>query len=277
MISLPGVAELWRSVLGSPAAVNKDGSITVDGRKRTYFVHLPPRYDHRTPTPVVLVLHGAGGSPEGVERVSGMSEKADKENFIAVYPRGTGQTWNSGKCCGDALLNDIDDVAFFRKLIEKLERDYAVDPKRIFVTGFSNGGMMAYRLACELSDKIAAAAPVEGAQNLNCHPSNPVSIIVFHGTSDRLVPFKGGTSPFHTPDAEAVDFWVEHNGCSTTPKRETTPALQIDTYTGCKDGTEVELYAIKRGRHAWPGSRMSGNSVAATDLMWAFFSRHLKQ
>jgi polyhydroxybutyrate depolymerase len=171
-----------------------------------------------------------------------------------------------------------------RALIDKLEDDYAVDPKRVFVTGISNGGMMSYRLACELSEKIAAAAPVEGAQNLTCRPSRPVSIIVFHGTADRLVPFNGGTTPFQigpkrndTPIADAVAFWVNEDGCSSTPMQAETLAVHSDAYTGCKDGTGVELYAVQGGHHIWPGSPISGNSVPATDLMWTFFSRHPKQ
>jgi len=147
-----------------------------------------------------------------------MSATADKETFLAVYPRGTGRvlTWNSGACCGYAMENRVDDTGFLHALIDKLERDYAVDRRRIFATGISNGGMMSYRLACELSDKIAAIAPVEGAQDLACHPANRVSVIVFHGTSDHLVPFEGGTTPFqlgsHRSDASvasSIAFWCE--------------------------------------------------------------------
>jgi polyhydroxybutyrate depolymerase len=288
--SLAGAAAFRRFALGAPVAGNKSGSMEVDGRTRTYFVHLPPGYDGKTPLAVVLVLHGATESPEGVEHLSGMSVKADQANFIAVYPRGTGRanparlpTWNSGNCCGYAQQNHVDDVGFIRALIDKLEEDYAVDPKQIFVTGISNGGMMSYRLACELSDKIAAAAPVEGAQNLTCSPSHPVSIIVFHGTADRLVPFNGGSTPFQigpkrvdTSVAETLSFWVKEDGCSTPPKHEETPALHADVYAGCAAGTGVELYAVQGGHHVWPGSPISGNSVEATDLMWAFFTQHPK-
>lgn len=291
LASLLGILGFRLFALGSPVNGRELGSIEVDGRTRTYFVHLPPTYNGQTLTPLIIVLHGGTESPEGVEKLSGMSVKTDNENFIAVYPRGTGRinparmpTWNSGNCCGYAQRNQVDDVAFMRALIDQLERDYAVDPKRVYVTGISNGGMMSYRLACELSDKIAAAAPVEGAQNLFCKPSSPVSIIVFHGTADRLVPFDGGSSPFQlgpkrndTPVAEAIAFWVKRDGCSVTPKHDETPALHSDVYTGCKDGTGVELYAVQGGHHVWPGAPISGNSVPATDLMWAFFSQHPKR
>jgi len=231
------------------------------------------------------VLHGATESPEGIEHLSGMTAKADKENFIAVYPRGTGRlpTWNAGNCCGYAQQNHIDEVAFVRALIGKLEQDYSVDPRRVFATGISNGAMMSYRLACELSDKIAAIAPVEGAQNLPCHPANPISLIVFHGTADHLVPFNGGSTPFQigpkrsdTSVADALVFWVIQNGCADTPTHEETPPLHTTKYSGCTSGGAVELYAIQGGHHMWPGAPLSGNSVPATDLVWSFFAQHPK-
>jgi polyhydroxybutyrate depolymerase len=167
LASLLGILGFRLFAFSSSVTGNKPGSIELDGRTRTYFVHLPPAYNGKTLLPVVIVLHGATESPAGVEKLSGMSVEADQENFIAVYPRGTGRmnparmpTWNSGNCGGYAQRNHVDDVGFMRALIDKLEQDYAVDPKRIYVTGISSGGMMSYRLACELSDKIAAAAPV---------------------------------------------------------------------------------------------------------------------
>lgn len=279
-----------RMALAAPAPSTKAATMEVDGRTRSYLVHLPPGYDGHIPLPVVLVLHGATESPEGVERLSGMSAKADKANFIAVYPRGTGRdnpahfpTWNSGNCCGYAQQHHVDDVAFLRALIEKLEQDYAVDPKRIFATGISNGGMMSYRLACEVSDLIAAVAPVEGAQNLACRPANRVSVIIFHGTADRLVPFNGGSTPFQlgpkrkdTPVMDTVAFWVKKDGCAAQPAHEESTELHTDKYDACEEGTAVELYAVQGGHHIWPGVRMSGNSVPATHLMWAFFSQHPK-
>jgi polyhydroxybutyrate depolymerase len=265
------------------------GSIEVDGRTRTYFVHTPPGYDGKTPLPLVFVLHGATQSAESAERMSGMSGKADQSNFLAVYPTGTGRlsrvpTWNSGACCGYAMENKVDDVAFFRALIAKLEKDYSVDPRRIYATGISNGAMMSYRLACELSDKFAAIAPVEGAQDIPCHPSSPVAVIVFHGTADHLVPFNGGSTPFQmgsirsdTPVLDTVAFWVKFDRCSSDPKHEETAEVHTDIYSGCRAGTAVALYAIQGGHHMWPGLRISHNNVPATDLIWTFFQQHPKQ
>jgi len=217
---------------GASGQGNKSGSLDIGGRTRRYFLHAPPAYEGKKPLPLVLVLHGGGQSPESAERMSDMSAKADKEGFLVAYPSGTGRsgrmpTWNSGNCCGYAMQNNVDDVAFLRALIDKLDHDYSVDPGRIFVTGISNGGMMSYRIGCALADKIAAIAPVEGAQNTDCRPSGPVSVIVFHGSADRLVPFNGGSTPFQIGPkrsdnsvANAVAFWVKNDGCSPTPKHE---------------------------------------------------------
>jgi polyhydroxybutyrate depolymerase len=271
-----------RLLRASPAENSHSGSIEVDGRVREYYVHTPRGYTGKTPLPMVLVLHGAIQTPEGIDKMSGMSAKADARNFLAVFPKGTGQvdTWNAGACCGYAMNNRVDDMAFFRALIEK---DYAVDPKRIYSTGISNGAMMSYRLACELSDKIAAIAPVEGAQDITCNPSSPVSVIVFHGTADRLVPYNGGSTPYQmgskrsdTSVADTVAFWVKFDGCSPTPKHEQSSEVQTDIYPGCHNGSAVALYAIQGGHHIWPGVRFSQNNVPATDLIWDFFASHPK-
>jgi len=259
------------------------------GRTRTYLVHSPKGDDGKTPLALVLVLHGAVQGATNVQRMSGMSAKADKEKFLVAYPNGTSRsglapTWNAGACCGYAQTNQVDDVGFLRALIDKLEHDYTVDPKRIFVTGISNGGMMSYRLACELADRIAAIAPVEGAQDVDCRPSRPVSVLIFHGTADILVPYNGGTTPFQigpkrtdTPVSSTVAFWVNQDGCSLTPRREQTDQQRIDTYSGCRDATGVTLYTIRGGHHMWPGTLLSNNDVPATDIMWAFFTAHPKR
>ena len=217
-----------------------------------------------------------------------MSIEADRGNFLAVYPAGTGflshmPTWNSGNCCAYALRNRVDDIGFFRVLIDQLEREYAIDPKRIYVTGISNGGMMAYRLGCELADKIAAIAPVEGAQNSECRPAVPVSLIVFHGTADRLVPFNGGSTRFQIGPARkdnsvsnAISFWVNEDECSPRPHYEETRSAHLSTYSECKDNTGVVLYTIEGGRHAWPDTWISGNQLPATELIWSFFAQHPK-
>lgn len=274
--------------LGQPAGTESK-ALEFGGRTRTYLVHPPKGYEGKLPLPLVLVLHGAIQGATNVERMSGMSAKADKENFLAVYPNGTSgsglaPTWNAGACCGYAQMNKVDDTGFLRALIDRLEHDYPIDPKRVFATGISNGGMMSYRLACEMADRIAAIAPVEGAQDVECRPSGPVSILIFHGTADFLVPYNGGTTPFHLGPKRSdsavpstVSFWVKQDDCTTTPERKETNQLRIDTYSGCKESAGVTLYTIFGGRHMWPGTTLSRNSIPATDIMWSFFAAHPKQ
>jgi polyhydroxybutyrate depolymerase len=272
-------------VLASTRTGTLPASLKFGGRTRTYLVHVPPVNGAKTPLPLVFVLHGGTQSADSAEKMSGMSAKADQEHFIAVYPLSTGHlpTWNSGNCCGYALQNNVDDVGFLRALIEHLERDYSVDRKRIFFTGISNGAMMSYRVACEMSDQVAAISPVEGALNVDCHPTEPVSVLIFHGTSDHLVPFNGGSTPFQLGGkrsdnsvANAVQFWVKRDACSTAPDHEETSTARIDTYSQCQRGAGVVLYAIQGGHHMWPGLRISGNGIPATDLIWAFFAAHPK-
>jgi polyhydroxybutyrate depolymerase len=279
---------------GSPG--DSIGHVEIDGRERTYLVHAPPGYGGKAAMPIVIVLHGGGGSGSGVVRLTGMSVKADRENFLAVYPDGTGPlrtrllTWNSGNCCGNAMNAKVDDVGFIRAMLDRLQRDYAVDTKRIFVTGISNGGMMAYRLACEISDRIAAIAPVAGAQNVECPAGGPVSVIIFHGTKDQNVLLDGGEprkhfGPLRTDRsvAYAASFWAARNGCTGQRLHQHTAFLRTEGYTGCKDGTAICVNIVENGGHAWPGGeRMSqvldepSHEVSATDLMWTFFVAHPK-
>ncbi|MBN3038700.1 MAG: polyhydroxybutyrate depolymerase [Candidatus Omnitrophica bacterium] len=272
--------------------------IVADGRERTYIIHLPSKRKRTKALPLVFVLHGGGANAENAIRMSGMSDKADKEGFVAVYPNGTGRvknkvlTWNSGNCCGYAMDNDVDDVNFMRLLIEKMEREYNIDNKRIYFTGISNGAMMSYKIACELSDKIAAIAPVAGALNCPCSPDHPVSVIIFHGAEDRHVPYNGGIGEkakekrIDRPVSYAVDFWLKNNNCISTSKKEESGSIIHETYGGCEAGSAVELYTIKGQGHAWPGGEQGlryGNvdrptqEISATDIIWEFFKEHPKE
>ncbi len=275
-----------------------DRTLTLEfaGRTRSAIVHVPPSYSANRSTPLVLLLHGGGGNGAQAERAYGMNPIADREGFLVVYPNGTSGfgnflTWDAANCCAYAYENHVDDVGFIRALIERLEHDYAVDPRRIFATGMSNGGMMTYRLGCQLSDKLAAIAPVSGSLNdTSCTPIAPLPIIVFHGTADQHVPYYGGFGSASLyphedrPVSYAVDFWVTRDGCSTTPVSETSASGNIvkDAYGGGAAGSEVVLYTVVGGGHAWPGSSGSvtgdvpTQEISASELMWAFFARHPK-
>jgi len=274
-------------------------SLAVGGLQRSALVHIPPRYDRTIPMPVVLAFHGGLANADNMVRFSGLSEKADEAGFIAVYPYGTGRlqrmlTFNGGNCCGQAMTNGVDDVEFTRSILDELAAAATIDPKRVFATGMSNGGIMAYRLASELSDRIAAIAPVGGPMGTqDCSPKRPVSVIHFHGTDDDFAPFNGGrgtglsgTQFFSV--AHSIAAWVAADGCPPEPVTTTLPDKAADgttvrrtTYGPGRDGAEVVLIVIEGGGHTWPGreSRLTalGKStldISANDLMWEFFQRH---
>ena len=274
-------------------------SLSIGGIARSYYVHLPHGVKPVKPAPLVVVFHGGGGNAANAGRMSGMSAKADREHFIVAYPNGSGRlghtllTWNTWVCCGYALDSRADDVAFVRAMVEAIERDYAVDRSRVYATGLSNGGMMTYRVGCELADVFAAIAPVAGALNTgDCRPASPLSVIVFHGTADRHILFDGGKprtnadrhQRLDNPVSFAVGFWSGRDGCAGTPTREQQGHVIHETYS-CPEGLAVELYAIEGQGHAWPGGEKGmrfGNvdsptsEISATELMWEFFMRHPK-
>ncbi|MEE8337063.1 MAG: PHB depolymerase family esterase [Dehalococcoidia bacterium] len=268
------------------------------GLDRSYLLHIPPSYDGRTPTPLVLIFHGGGGNARNVLRQTHFDQVADRNGFIAVFPNGTGRlarlllTFNAGNCCGVAVERGVDDVGFARALIDELTSTLAVDPRRVYVTGLSNGAMLSYRLACEAADLIAAVAPVAGALNApNCSPAVPISLIAFHGTADQAVLYEGGSAPVQ-PDrrdrvdasvADSVGFFVAFNGCGAEPASTRSGSIVRDSWAGCAGGAAVELYTVEGGGHAWPGgeggfagSDVPTDEIDAGELMYAFFAAHPK-
>jgi polyhydroxybutyrate depolymerase len=272
--------------------------LTVGGRERSYLVHIPPQYDPKKATPVVLVLHGAGMNASMTVAFTGMSDKSDEAGFIAVYPNGTGidpfLTLNAGGRKGFLAEHSADDVKYVAHLLDDLAGMVNVDQKRIFATGMSNGGMMCYRLAAELSDRIAAIAPVAGTMAIDdAKPKRPVSVIHFHGTADTLVPFGGpgsGTPKFLTFKSvdESIRLWCKIDQCPATPAITDLPdeandgtTVKRTTYGPGKDGAEVVLIAIEGGGHTWPGKKppigflgKSTLDIAANDVIWQFFQKH---
>src|ERR1043165_4804 len=160
-------------------------TITVDGLKRKHRIHVPPKYDAKKPTAVVVALHGAVMDGLMMEGFSGLSKTSDDNNFIVVYPNGTGLggvllTWNAGLFPGDLNKDKVDDVTYIGKVLDDVESVLNVDRKRVFATGMSNGGMMCYRLASELSDRIAAIAPIAGTVAVEKYePKRPISVLHF--------------------------------------------------------------------------------------------------
>jgi polyhydroxybutyrate depolymerase len=276
---------------GASSGTTIDRSLSFDGTERTYRVHVPGVDAPTMRIPVLIVLHGGIGNGRQIERSSGFSELADRFGFVAVYPDGTGfvdmrYTWNANNCCGFAHRQDVDDVGFISALIDELVTSDDVDPSRVFVTGFSNGAMMTFRLACELSGKIAAAAPYAGALNTDtCAAREPVPLLIMNGDADQNVPVAGGLSPnagvaaqndrVDRSTAYAVQTWVQIDGCSNTPVAEDSNAGLVTTYSRCTNGSAVEQVLIHGWDHRWPNTA-HGSPVDAAATIWAFVSQFSK-
>lgn len=258
-------------------------TITSGGMERSFLLHVPTGYD-RAPTALVLNFHGFTSSPTDQEYFSVMSEAADREGFAVAYPQGTGlpASFNAGLCCGDAVQQEVDDVAFTADLIDAVAAELCLDPARVYSTGLSNGGFMSYRLACELADRIAAIAPVAGVMGIEeCAPGRAVPVLHFHGTADALVPFDGGGVTGFPSVEDTVAAWAERDGCTGEPQVsfEQGDAL-CRRWDSCDQGAAVELCVIDGGGHTWPGGRVpavagkTSEDLVATGRMWEFFRDH---
>jgi polyhydroxybutyrate depolymerase len=267
-----------------------------DGYARKYLVHLPPNYDGTTALPLVLCLHGGGGDIGFAVRMFRFNEKADKEGFIVAYPNGSGRmgdhflTWNATECCGYAKAHHRNDVAFVRAFLSQLEHDYNVDRKRVYLVGFSNGAMMAYKLATEMPEEFAAFAAVSGSMNgTERQPALPMPALIIHGTADKHVPVAGGGGKLakwgfnvHAKPLDyAVNFWVHANACDPPVAERLNDEVQCRRWPGGKAGSEVVLLTIDGYRHSWPGGHRAWfladppyPDLSATDECWQFFSRH---
>lgn len=275
-------------------------SLRHGGRDRSYVVRAPRDVGATgTSLPVVLVLHGGGGSAANAERMTGFTALVERERILVVYPNGSSRlgplrTWNAGHCCAYARDQDIDDVGFINALLDTLESRYPVDRARVYVTGMSNGAMMSHRLARELSHRIAAIAPVVGALfGDEPAPGGPVAMLAFNGTLDQLIPpdgggngrtVAGGFGGMRTrPYTEQGTYWARANGCTGAPTVTTQGVLVHTRYT-CPAGRAVELQLVQDNGHAWPGGQTGtrradgpSRSIDATTTMWAFFAAHPKR
>lgn len=276
------------AVVTSLSASSQNDSLTWDGLTRYYKVHVPPSYSSSKPSALVLALHGGFGSGSQLETQSQLSPKADQEGFIVAYPDGFRnilgiRTWNADGCCGTAQSKNIDDVGFINNLIDTLENKYNIDAQKIFVTGMSNGAFMSYRLACELSHRIAAIAPVAGTMNVqNCPTTRQVPVIHFHSYLDSSVPYSGGigngVSSHYNPPLDSVsNVWKTNNSCSSIDTVQNDNDLLHIKWHNCSCQGDVELFLTHDGGHSWHGGQKNfggdnvSNVVSANDKMWEFF------
>lgn len=241
--------------------------IIVEGKKRRFKVILPESCKDTKKLPVVLLLHGAGSNPSTIEWVSKMSRLAREKKFIVVYPQGSGypfgllRTWNAGIECGPAYKKSVNDVQFLSSLIDEVNKRYPTDKNRVFVAGMSNGGMMAYRAANELSDKINAIGVVEASMFCNKpDDGKSVNLIAIHGNQDKVIPFNGGNGfwygyKFKSPSvAKTLSYWVKRNGCSPYAEVEEADGYSKFTYRSEKNGSQVVFYLLDKAGHSWPGA-----------------------
>lgn len=283
------------------ARITKPGDykfrIEHDGLKRRYRVHVPVGYVAGHSVPLLVSLHGGGASMnyQASDANYGQISKSDREGFIVAFPNGFSRwpggilaTWNAGLCCGPARDHQIDDVGFIRKMIEQIARQIDIDRRKVFVTGMSNGGLMAHRLACEMPETIQGIASVAGTDNTTrCDPKSPVSVLQIHARNDDHIRFDGGRGK-GSRGAAVTDFtsvpesttrWVKRNGCDPVPRRVLErPGAYCDRYAPCQGGTRVELCVTEAGTHSWLGMSKSRSSeppskaISANDVMWDFFN-----
>jgi polyhydroxybutyrate depolymerase len=271
-------------------AANRDnGSFVSSGEKRDYLLYVPRSYDRRSPTPLVISMHGAGLWGAAQKETSQWNDLADKQRFIVVYPSGVGgkgvRNWRVEP--GAGLMKD---VRFISALIDTLRKSYNIDSTRIYANGLSNGGGMSFVLSCTLSNRIAAVGMVAAAQTLPwtwCTDHRPVPMIAFHGTADPEVPYNGGSSwvfprPFPNVSRWTAN-WARRNRCGANPIESTVAAdVTRRTYTNCADDAAVVLYTVQGGGHTWPGGTplpkwfvgRTTRSIDATSVMWGFFRDH---
>lgn len=288
----------------SPADRLGPGTHTLEvrhaGQSRKVLVHVPPGLPADRPAPLVLALHGGGGHAEFMADESryGLRGKADAAGFVVAFPNGQSRwpggrlaTWNAGGCCGEARDRGVDDVGFLRAVAAELQRRVAIDPRRIFATGMSNGGMMALRLACDAADLFRAVASVAGTDaTLACRPARPVPVLLVHARDDTHVLFDGGAGPDAFRDrGKVMDFvsvpetvarWRQRNGCSA-PAEPTLvrPGARCERHAPCGEGTSVQWCVTDDGGHSWPGAARvrrgkegASQALSANDVIWEFFS-----
>jgi polyhydroxybutyrate depolymerase len=256
----------------SQAAPASEHSILVGTVARSYRLYVPASYDPSNATSLVIMFHGLGGTSSTIEAVTGWDSIADKSGIIVAYPDSLGALngWNC-KFISSKYTSDADDELFFLSLVAQLRATYKIDPSRIFVAGFSNGAFLAYELAGEHADMIAAIAVVGGTDGTELtsapRPSEPISVIAIHGMKDDVVPYSNGWCTSAPDDAS---IWANYDSCTGPPTTQDTSDgnTTIIDYQAGKNGTEVKLYAVHKAPHTWPAE--------VTEYIWQFFAEHAK-
>jgi polyhydroxybutyrate depolymerase len=242
------------------------GTLTVDGRERTYRLYVPKSLSEG-PVPLFIGLHGGTGWADQFATTNHIEGLAESNGFVVVHPDGVkvaggdgrGGVWNGGMCCGVASRDEIDDVHFIEALLDELAGEIDFDARRVFAFGHSNGGIMSYRLACELANRVVGIGVVAGTLGVEqCQPERPVSVLHIHGTADENLPLAGGVGPRSAagvsfpPPVDGFATLAEADGCGT-PREITDGAITTARRAPCDGGAEMAFVTIEGASHAWPG------------------------
>lgn len=267
-----------------PPPPTQQRQVTVDGATRHYRLFTPLSAFRDRPSPLVVVLHGVGNSPEATAGLTEFDRQAQASGFVVAYPQGVELSWNAGFCCAAAFVQDVDDVGFLNRLLDQLGAEDRIDHDRVFVVGVSAGAMMAYRFACESAERVRGVGSVAGAMLLEpCEPTRPVSVIEIHGTADPLVPYHGGqveppgaqASAPVPPTPAVAAHWASLDGCPDTPATHREGPVTTTTWAGCRNGASVRLVTVEGGGHTWfaPGLGPANGAVDATSAISDFFEQ----
>ncbi|MDQ6848012.1 MAG: alpha/beta hydrolase-fold protein [Candidatus Dormibacteraeota bacterium] len=258
----------------------QERQLMVDGQARTYRLYTPASVAALDSVPLVVVLHAAGQTGSDIASTTGFDQAADGNRFMVVYPDGLRKNWNAGFCCESP--SRVNDTLFLSRLLDELEADKHIDRGRVYVAGISAGAFMAYRLACDMANRITAIGSVAGSVlPATCHPSRPVSLIEIHGTADKSVPYAGGqVEPVGAASAPVpstlavVGQWAAEDGCAQAPTVENAAPVLTTLWTGCAAGSRVVLDTVQGGHHTWyaTGLGVADGSIDATTAIWKFFS-----
>ena len=292
---LAGLAALFLAFVDFP----QHDYLLVGTRIREYVLHVPETLDPEVPTSLVIALHQFSDTGRRMQALTGFDSIADREGFIVAYPDGILVSWNSDIDGVTGGVKFVDDERFIVGLVKRLQERYNIDPDRIYLTGASNGGMMAQLMGCRHSDVFAAIAPVMGSfEKINadgCAPDRPLSVLLIHGTEDPIVPYEGGLregprSPLYLSAASNAAHWAGYGECTGDPVTTLVPPVEGQTgpilltrYPGCEPGIEVALCTVTGGGHTWPGSTENYSedlvgptsyALNASEYIWAFFKAH---
>jgi poly(3-hydroxybutyrate) depolymerase/surface polysaccharide O-acyltransferase-like enzyme len=256
-----------------PGTAGAVENLDVAGLVRSYQV-IRPVHPVAPRLPAIVFLHGVNSDIGYEETRDGLLPLASAGQVVLVYPVGYGQSWNAGVCCGAAVLHELDDVAFLTEVEQRVAADPGVDASRISLVGYSNGGKMAYRLACDRPGLFASVAVVLALPETSCPPGPPVPLLQVAVKDDAEIPYAPGDPPFSangvvlTPVTSEVSAWRQRDGCASGGAVRATGSLQLQQWVSCQKGSRVELATYASGGHYWP----SGNATTppAGQIVWEF-------